>query len=60
MSFFVKKTSAVEIHRLQLQLVIDVIADRHQEVLGIYCKLPFKRLGRLYDFRNPSAGAFYR
>ena len=58
--FLCKKTSAVEIHRLQLQLVIDVIADRHQEVLGIYCKLPFKRPGRLFDFRNPSAGAFYR
>ena len=33
-NFLCKKTSAVEIHRLQL--MIDVIADRHQEILGIY------------------------
>ena len=53
-NFLCKKTSAVEIHRLQL--MIAVIADRHQEILGIYCKWPFKRPGRLFNFRSPSGG----
>ena len=50
--FFVKKTSALEIHRL----MIDVIADRHQEILGIYRKWRNKRPGRLFNVKSPSGG----
>ena len=34
--------------------MIDVIADRQQEILGIYRKWPNKRPGRLFKFRGLS------